>query len=99
MVELKGSMSVERSFALKDELAEALAGGDTVVIDVSSIEELDLSCLQVLYSASASAKAAGKKLHFSGTLPPRVSERLMSCGFLRGAESRRQDLESALVGF
>jgi anti-anti-sigma regulatory factor len=98
IVKPSGSLSVERASALKDELSAALAAGDAVLVDLSSIEELDLSCLQVIYAALFSAKAAGKELRFSGSLPPNIAKRLSSCGFLCGPNEGAADLESALVG-
>jgi anti-anti-sigma regulatory factor len=99
IVNLSGSLLVERASALKGEIAAALEGGDNVLLCFSSVEELDLPCLQVLYAARISAKAAGKELHFTGTLPPRVARRLASCGFLRGDSDRLEDLEAALADF
>jgi anti-anti-sigma regulatory factor len=99
IVKPSGSLSVERASSLKEELSAALAEGDKVLVDVSSIEELDLACLQVLYAANLSAKAAGKELHFSGALPSSIAKRLSSCGFLCGPNEGPEGLESALVDF
>jgi anti-anti-sigma regulatory factor len=99
IVKPSGSLNVERASALKDELSAALAEGDAVLVDLSSIEELDLSCLQVLYAAGLSAKAAGKALRFSGALPASIAKRLSSCGFLCGPDEGQEGLGSALVGF
>ena len=98
-VKPSGSLTVERASSLKAELAAALAGGDEVRIDLSSIEELDLACLQVLYAARSSAKAAGKALGLTGELREPVLRRLSSCGFLVGPAARPEDLDSALVDF
>jgi anti-anti-sigma regulatory factor len=99
IVKLSGSLSIERASTLKDELSAALALSDTLVLDVASVEDFGLSCLQVLYSASASAKSAGKRLHFVGSLPSSAAGRLAACGFLKGSAERPRDLETALVGF
>jgi anti-anti-sigma regulatory factor len=93
---LGASLTVERATPLRDEIVAALAGSDNVHIDFSSVEELNLSCLQVLYAALLSAKSAGKQIHFTGTLSRRVSERLKSCGILGDASARAEGLESAL---
>jgi anti-anti-sigma regulatory factor len=97
-VELKldASLTVERATPLRDEIVAALAGGDSVEIAFSSVEEIDLSCLQVLIAALLSAKKTGKELHFTGTLSQHVSERLKHCGFLGDAFGRAEELESAL---
>jgi len=90
------SLAVERAAPLRDEISEALGRGDNVHIVFSSVQELDLACLQVLSAALLSAKASGKVLHFKGTLSQRIADRLKSCGFLGDASGRAEDLESAL---
>jgi anti-anti-sigma regulatory factor len=95
-IDLGASLTVERAAPLRDEIAEALAGGEAVRIGFAAVEELDLSCLQVLYSALHSAKAAGRELHFYGPLSPHVASRLKACGILADASRRSEDLESAL---
>lgn len=99
IVNLQGNLSIDRAAGLKAEIAQALAGGEGVLLSISLVEELDLACLQVLYAAKASAKEAGKTLHFLGSVPSRIAKRLAACGFLREAAERAEDFESALVGF
>ena len=99
IVNLHGSLTVDRANALKDEIGEALKGSENVLVSLSLVEDLDLACLQVFYAAKASAVAAGKELHFLGSVPTRVSGRLAACGFLRGASARAEEFESALVDF
>jgi anti-anti-sigma regulatory factor len=98
ILHFSGSLGVERASALKDELAAALEGDSAVLLNLSSIEDIDLSCLQVLHAAKASAMALGKELHFTGSLHSGVVSRLLSCGFLRRGSERSEDLESALGG-
>jgi anti-anti-sigma regulatory factor len=93
---LSGPLNVERASTLKEELTAALEGSDNVLVNVASIDELDLSCLQVLYAAAAEAKAANKQLHFAGSLSSRIVGRLSSCGFFRCASEGSVDFESAL---
>jgi anti-anti-sigma regulatory factor len=99
IVNLHGALTVERASALKGEVAEALDESENVALSLSLVEELDLACLQVLYAAKARASAEGKELHFIGSVPARVSKRLMACGFLNGLPERAEEFESALVGF
>jgi anti-anti-sigma regulatory factor len=98
-IKLSGLLTVDRATSLKTEIVAALGSGGIVHVDLSAIEEIDLSCLQVLYAAIASAKTAGRELHLVGPLPSRIAGRLASCGFLHGASGRSEDLESALSGF
>ena len=99
IINLHGTLSVERSSSLKDELGQALEEQDTVLISISLVEEIDLACLQVFYAAKAQAAAEGKELRFIGSVPSRVTARLATCGFLRRRVDSADDLESALVGF
>ncbi len=97
IVDLAASLTIERAAALKDELAAALAGDAGVRVSLSSVEDMDLSCLQVLWAALRSAKAAGKDLHLAGALSRRIAGRLKACGLLRDESERAEGLEAALA--
>jgi anti-anti-sigma regulatory factor len=99
IINLSGSLNVERAAALKTELAEALAGDDKLLLGFSAAEELDLPCLQVIIAAKKSAEATGKELHFMGSLPRGIAKRLAACGFLRDSSDQADGLESSLTGF
>jgi anti-anti-sigma regulatory factor len=99
VVNLSGSLSVERAAGLKSEIWEALSESDNVLLSLSLVEDLDLACIQVFYAAKASAASLGKELHFLGSVPSRVAKKLAATGFLRSASERAEEFESALVGF
>jgi anti-anti-sigma regulatory factor len=87
---------VEKAAALRSEISAALRKGDSVSLDFSSVEDMDLSCLQVLYASLVAAKASGKRLRFAGLLSDRLAERLKACGFLSAIPSQAADLETAM---
>jgi anti-anti-sigma regulatory factor len=99
ILNLSGSLSIDRASPLRDELIAAIGESDSVILDLSEVEEIDLACLQVIYAAKAFARAEDKRLHFVGSIPARIAQRLVSCGFLRGAGERAENFESSLVGF
>jgi anti-anti-sigma regulatory factor len=99
IINLHGPLTVDRASALKAEIAGALEESDNVLLSISLVEELDLACLQVFYAARAEAAAAGKELHFLGSVPSKVAKRLAASGFLRGLSDHAEEFESALVGF
>jgi Anti-anti-sigma regulatory factor (antagonist of anti-sigma factor) len=99
LVKLGASLTIDKAAVLKDELSAALSDSERVLLDVSAIEELDLSCLQVLYAAKAQAKEMGRTLHLSGQGSDKILSRLSACGFLRDAAAGSRDIDSALVGF
>jgi anti-anti-sigma regulatory factor len=99
IVNLSGMLTVDRAAALKEELSAALEGSEIVLISLSLVGEIDLSCLQVIYAARVKAKAKGKSLRFIGSVPTQVAKRLAACGFLRGIPDRTEEFEAALVDF
>ncbi len=99
IINLHGPLTIDRSSELKAEISDALGSCDNVLISISLVEELDLACLQVFYAAKAEALAAGKELHFLGSVPSRVAKRLAASGFLRGPSEHAEEFESALVDF
>lgn len=96
---LSGAYTVDRAAGLKAELSSLLDGAEQAIVSLSEVEELDLACLQVIYAARRSAKAAGREFHFAGTVRPRVARRLLACGFLRGFVERAEDFEAGLLDF
>ena len=97
LVQLQGSLTVDRALTLKQEMDAAFAAGNAIQFDFSQVEDLDLACLQLLYAATRLASKEGKELHFRGSIPAKVSKRLLGCGILRIDSQRAEDLESALV--
>jgi|GEM_PF-1953180 len=96
VLNLGPTLNVEKAGSLRKDIADALGSGESVSVDFSAVEEIDLSCLQVLYAGLASAKASGREMHFVGNLPQKAGERLKACGFLCGAKALAADLETAL---
>jgi anti-anti-sigma regulatory factor len=91
------TLNIEKASVLKSDIASALMSGDSLDIVFSGVEELDLSCIQVLYAALLQAKSTGKELHFVGALSKRVAERLKRCGFIGEAYGKAEELEAALA--
>ncbi len=99
IVNLSGALIIDRASALKDELVAAFAESSQVLVSLSLVEDLDLSCLQVFYAARRSAASTGMDFHFIGTVPPRIAKRLATTGFLDGMPERAEDFEAALIDF
>jgi anti-anti-sigma regulatory factor len=97
VLNLGTTLNIEKASILKKDIASALAGGHSVDIVFSGVEELDLSCIQVLYAALRQAKSEEKELHFVGALSKSVAERLKRCGFIGEAHGEAGQLEAALA--
>lgn len=99
LVKLSGALGIDRAAALQAELSSALAGADKLLLDLSSVDDIDLAALQILYAARRSAKAQSKELHLSGGLPPKLVKRLVASGFLRAMVERAEEAENGLADF
>lgn len=67
-----GRLTIQDASALKDLLVEAYEAGDTLVLDLSQVDGLDLACAQVLLSARDTFEEANKTMRLAGDLPEGV---------------------------
>jgi two-component system chemotaxis sensor kinase CheA len=76
-----GSLTVSQSETIQATLLDALAQHSSIEIDCSDSEEIDVSFLQILISASRSAIACNKNLSLSSPPCGSLSEAMSRCGF------------------
>ncbi len=62
-----GKLSIEHAAEMKAKLLEALANSESLELDLSDVEEIDLPCLQLVCAAHRSAGKAGKSIDLSGS--------------------------------
>jgi ABC-type transporter Mla MlaB component len=79
---LKGQLTIQRVFELKESLEKALKQVDTLMINLAEVEEIDLACLQMLCSAHRTATNLNKTLSLLEEYP-RILETAMDAGFIR----------------
>lgn len=60
LVNAAGDLTIEHAAKLREALVTALSSGTDVEIDMSRVETVDISCLQLLCSACKSANKAGR---------------------------------------
>jgi len=90
VITFKGSQTIEKAETAKNVLIKALRGKKKeILINLSGIEKIDLSFLQLLYSASLEAESKKKNLSISGDVPESFLEIVKLSGFNRiiGADS------------
>jgi len=98
ILHLLPKLSIDRAAEFKSQLVEAFSDSDNVILDFSPVEEIDLACLQLVYAARLTGRAAGKSLTLSGMPFPHVVARLFAAGFLRAdLDEAGVSLESALI--
>ncbi len=82
-VTLEGELTLPRVEELKSAFLKALVKGDTVSIRFGTVQDVDLSCLQMLCSAHRSAVRMKKKVSVIGTLPKIVRDAAEAAGYMR----------------
>lgn len=92
-VDLKGDATIAAASEIHAQLTDALHDGAAVTVDISGVERMDLSFVQLLISATRSARRSGTKLSVSGDADLLVraaggSEDLETLLDLSGGESR-----------
>ncbi len=82
-LQLEGDLTLLNAAELKRMLIKALINADAVTIQFGDVQELDLSCLQLLCSAHRSAVRLNKQIRFEGSLPKILQETAEAAGYLR----------------
>ncbi|MBN2298089.1 MAG: STAS domain-containing protein [Deltaproteobacteria bacterium] len=82
---IEGSLTIEHSGSLKDNLLEAFASTDHLIIDLERVTAIDLSCLQVLCAAGKSFIKADKKINILSELSDIVKKSLADVSIDRSA--------------
>jgi anti-anti-sigma factor len=82
-VRVEGDLTVQQASELKACLLEALNRARLVRIDLSGVEDMDLTCLQLLCSAHKTALATEKKLVLENDGRERFGPLFSSAGFPR----------------
>jgi anti-anti-sigma factor len=83
LVHIGGELTVQHAAELRTCLLHALSGAQSVQIDLQAVEDVDLTCLQILCSAHKSALFAGKTLCLGNETPQHIRDSLDIAGFSR----------------
>jgi anti-anti-sigma regulatory factor len=81
VVHLEGEIEIGSAAKLKSALADALASGKEVWLDLALTADFDVTAIQLLWSASHEAAQAGTLFGVAGTVPEPVSSLLRDGGF------------------
>ena len=80
----EGSQTIEKAETIKKNLLEALKGKKKeILINLSRVEKVDLSFLQLLHSAGLEALSRKKKISISEDCPDTFSDVIKLTGFDR----------------
>ncbi len=86
---INSGLTIQSAEALKDVLVESLKETDHIVLDLNSVTEVDLSCLQLLCSAHKTYRDLNRKFTLSTDSTEVFFETVKAAGFQRhmGCES------------
>jgi len=80
-VTLEGNLTVHNAARLREALLEALSKSEHIHIDLSAVGDVDLSCLQLLWSATNTAKKEGKRISFNKAMLETLNDISALAGF------------------
>lgn len=95
IVKWKDSAGIESSKKLQKELLDAFNTSSTVFLDLSEVEDIDLTGIQLIISAKKEADSQKKYFFIKGNIPESISEYVSGCGvslkdFLNPEETKRE---------
>lgn len=80
-----GDLTVSRADEVKSALLESMKEAEHIEIDLSSVSEADLSCLQLFCSAHRTSKQLGKFFRLSNNAAGAFKEAVKSAGYARSS--------------
>ncbi|HAR95965.1 MAG TPA: hypothetical protein DCR97_08400 [Deltaproteobacteria bacterium] len=83
LIRVEGELTVQHAAELRTCLLSALSSAQSVRVDLEALEDMDLTCLQILCSAHKSALFAGKVLCLGNKIPEHFKNTLDTAGFWR----------------
>jgi anti-anti-sigma regulatory factor len=95
-VNIEGDLTVQHAAEFKTCLLDALGRAQSVRIDLQAIDDIDLTCLQLLCSAHKTALLVGKDLSLDRERPEPLERSLDLAGFSRSRGCTIDENDSCL---
>ncbi|MCF7928376.1 MAG: STAS domain-containing protein [Spirochaetales bacterium] len=99
VVALSGRLTISRAKELSEQLKSSLDEHQRVLVNPARAENIDASCIQVLYASAKYAQSIGKEFGFTGEVPEQVREVLVTTGLCREAPDEAKELTETLIEF
>lgn len=80
IIKWKESAGIESSQKLQKELLDAFKSSSAIFLDISELEDIDLTGIQLIISAKKEADSQKKTFFITGNIPEAISEYVSSCG-------------------
>ncbi|HAK45020.1 MAG TPA: hypothetical protein DCO79_03750 [Spirochaeta sp.] len=79
--DLESNLTIEKAAATAEILLKYINTSKEPVIDLSVVEKIDLSGIQLLLSAQKTGDKQSKEVYFTGMIKKNVYDRIFSSGF------------------
>ncbi|HEX9019779.1 MAG TPA: STAS domain-containing protein [Nitrospirota bacterium] len=83
IITLSGDLTLQHAEEMKKVFIKSLLDADEISIAFQDVSEVDLSCLQVFYSAHRSAIRLKKRVKFAGAPPRIIKDAAKTAGYIR----------------
>lgn len=80
VINLQGEVNIRCAAELKDILIQSLALVGPLHVDLSAINEIDITAIQLLWAAEREARKAGEEFLFVGVVPEIVATIVNNAG-------------------
>jgi anti-anti-sigma regulatory factor len=90
-INVAGRLAIDTAPELQHLLLEQSGTSASIQLDLSALEELDLSGAQLICSACRTSLDAHKRFNFSGTMSPDVKKSLAAIGLQRQMTCKHND--------
>jgi len=82
VISFEGAQTIEKALSVKDALLQAIQGQkERILLNLSKVEKVDLSFLQLLYAAGLEAEKSGKEIAITGSVPEEFLSAVKLAGF------------------
>ncbi len=75
-----GTAGIESADKLQKELLKALNSASTLFLDLSEVEDIDLTGIQLILATQKEADSQKKEFFVKDNVPPAISEYVSGCG-------------------
>lgn len=75
-----GTAGIEQAKNLQKNLLESFNGADKVLLDISELEDIDITGIQLVVSARKEAEKQKKSFYISGKIPEIILDFTAGCG-------------------
>ena len=94
-----GTAGIETAKSRQKELVKALKAANKVIVDISNIDDIDITGIQLLLAAKKEADASKKNFFVKSPLPASISSFISSCSInldpLLASEEELKEAENA----